>query len=170
MKFWIREFLSLWSVGSGMVAYEIILVPQTQFSKPPPFGFIWNLPYIGMIDSVVGHWLFSFLINHNGTQLKLTRTRVFIPWQEFLLFLLLISAWRALFIFKTQVKCYLHNVAFLTVLLLPHTHNLQHNCGPGQMKMQDALLSKQQKGAVKGTNTESVFLSSAFSLLLLFAT
>ena len=36
--------------------------------------------------------------------------------------------------------------------------------------MQDALLSKQQKGAVKGTNTESVFLSSAFSLLLLFAT
>lgn len=103
-------------------------------------------------------------------QLKLTRTRVFIPWQEFLLFLLLTSAWRVLFIFKTQVKCYLHNVAFLIILFLPHTHDLQRNCGPGQKKMQDALLSKQQKSAVKGTTTESVFLSSASSLLLLFAT
>ena len=151
-------------MGSSMVAYAIILVPQTQFSKPLPFGFIWNLPYIGIIDEIVGHWLFSFLINHNSAQLKLTRTHVYIPWQEFLLFLLLTPSWRSLFIFKTQVKCYLHNVAFLTVLFLPHIHYLQHNCGPVQMKMQDVLLSKQQKSAVKGTHTESVFLSSAFSL------
>lgn len=157
MKSWIRELLSLWSVGDPAWWHtQSFWFPKLN-SQTPSF-------WVYMKSSLYRHyWLncwplaFSFLINHNTAQLKLTRICLY-PLGGFCCFFCLLLPGNPYSFFKTQVKCYLHNVAFLTVLFLPHVHDLQHNCGPIQMKMQrQILLSKQQKKVLWKVLMQKVF-------------
>ena len=44
----------VWAWNAGM--WKGSGSPTWKISEPTPFGFLWRLHYIGMIDKIIGHW------------------------------------------------------------------------------------------------------------------
>lgn len=64
--------------------------PTWTLSEPLPFGFLWRLHYLGMLDYIIGHWQLliqppAFLLSPEvrwvGLKVPTLQSHVSSPWQ-----------------------------------------------------------------------------------------